>query len=96
MEMKSLGTSSGTTEASFNNQIKEIKEIISDIEDNREEIGTKIKKKMFNLKLLGKNLQEIWTLWKSKSNQNRNRWTRRNQGQRNRKYFAKIKKKILT
>lgn len=58
MEMKSLGTSSGTTEASFNNQIKEIKEIISDIEDNREEIGTKIKK-MFNLKLLGKNLQEI-------------------------------------
>lgn len=45
MEMKSLGTSSGTTEASFNNQIKEIKEIISDIEDNREEIGTKIKKK---------------------------------------------------
>lgn len=51
--MKSLGTSSGTTEASFNYQIEEIKEIISDIE-----IGTAIKK-MLNLKLLGQNIQEI-------------------------------------
>lgn len=53
MEMKSLGTLSGTTEASFNYQIEEIKEIISDIE-----IGTAIKK-MLNLKLLGQNIQEI-------------------------------------
>ena len=59
LEIENLGKKSGTIDASINNRIQEIEEIISGAEDSIENMDTTIKENVKCKKILTQNIQEI-------------------------------------
>lgn len=66
LDMKNLGTQTGTSEVSLTNRIQESKERLSGLEDTIEEMVTFIKENVKSKTYLArkKNIQEIWDTMK--------------------------------
>ena len=59
LEMRNLGTQTGTTEATFTNRTQEMEETTSVIEDMIEEMDTSVKENVKPQKLVTQNIREV-------------------------------------
>jgi hypothetical protein len=72
VEAKSLGTRTGSSEASLTNRTQEMEERISGIEDKTEEMDVSVKEDVKSKKSPAQNIQEIWErIKRPKSRNNR-------------------------
>ena len=86
LEIENLGKMSGITDLTIINRIQEIEEIISCLEDTREDIDTMVKENTNHKNPLTQNIQKMQKK-KTKFKNNRNRGVQRFPSQWTRKYL---------